>query len=255
MNSVLNPVAPQTVVPTTTANMSSHMSTSKKARVETSAEFKKYITFKIAGYLFALPSNEIVKVVATPPPSQGGMVSMGLVQLAQYSIQILDLVQLLALNQSSDVASTPEKIEMSQAAADDSQRLSSAASAQNPPFLMVLQNAEQDLWGIAIEEPPDLMDIPDYALKPVPAEKRLTRALRWVSHVVTYDLGGDRHTLLLLDLSVLLAPQSAETSASSVSPLAIAPPIEPDDNHAAQPEDDDNTARQEEMYASGWFNR
>ncbi len=184
---------------------------------EASVKTAKYITFKVAGYVFALSSQEILKVVATPSPNEGGMVSMGLVQLEQYSIQILNLPELLRLNTT------------------DRQ-----SSAENPPFLMVLQNAEKDLWGIAVDHPPDLLEVPDYALKPVPPEKRLTPALRWVSHVVTYSLGSDRHTLLLLDSSLLLAPpqdESETTSSFEIQPPAdsettgsfeIQPPLEPE---------------------------
>ncbi|MEM9088063.1 MAG: chemotaxis protein CheW [Cyanobacteria bacterium P01_F01_bin.53] len=186
----------------------------------------KYITFKMADYLFALPSEDILKIVATPSPSQGGMVSMGLVQLEQYSIQTLNLPKLLGLQQASAQAELDE--------------LTEAGSAQNPPFLMVMQNADKDLWGIAVDEPPDLMDVPKYALKPVPPEKRLTRTLRWVSHVVTYDLGGDRHTLLILDIAVLLAPKQAEIASSAASFPGIEPPLEINNN---------GNARKEEMYA------
>lgn len=203
------------------------------------SETRKYITFKLADYLFALPSEDILKIVATPPPSQGGMVSMGLVQLEQYSIQTLDLPKLLGIKQQPE----PKH----QASSDDLSNLTEAGSTENPPFLMVLQNEVGNLWGIAVDEPPDLMDVPNYALKAVPAEKRLTRTLRWVSHIVTYDLSGDRHTLLILDISVLLEPQKADLGTEDLSVLAIEPPL--DFENLDNADLDNATARQEEMYA------
>ena len=207
----------------------------------TEAEADKYITFKMSGYLFALPSEAILKIVATPAPSQGGMVSMGLVQLEQYSIQTINLVKLLSLQepleeyQASSVA--PEQVK--------NQAVTAIAFEENPPFLMVLQDAEGTLWGIAVNEPPDLMDIPHYALKPVLAEKRITRALRWVSHVVTYDLDGDRHTLLLLDRSALLAQEPIQAVApGDENFLGIQPPLELDSIEIEDP-----SVREEEMYA------
>lgn len=200
------------------------------------SDARKYITFKLADYLFALPSEDILKIVATPPPSQGGMVSMGLVQLEQYSIQTLDLPKLLGIKQQTE-----------HQASSDLSDLTEAGSTENPPFLMVLQNEAGDLWGIAVNEPPDLMDVPNYALKAVPAEKRLTRTLRWVSHVVTYDLGGDRHTLLILDISVLLEPQKVDLNTNDLNVLAIEPPLDFDNIENAGLEN--ATARQEEMYA------
>ena len=199
------------------------------------SDTRKYITFKLADYTFALPSEDILKIVPTPPPSQGGMVSMGLVQLEQYSIQTLNLPKLLGIKkQTADQAS--ELSEMTE-----------AGSTENPPFLMVLQNEAGDLWGIAVHEPPDLMDVPNYALKAVPTEKRLTRTLRWVSHVVTYDLGGDRHTLLILAISILLEPQKSYLSTSDPTAVAIEPPLDFDNLENADL--DNATARPEEMYA------
>ena len=209
----------------TNATLTDEPSSNSEPFENTTGQTNKYITFKMADYLFALPSEDILKIVATPSPSQGGMVSMGLVQLEQYSIQTLNLPKLLGLNQTSAQAELDE--------------LTDAGSAQNPPFLMVMQNADKDLWGIAVDEPPDLMDVPNYALKPVPPEKRLTRTLRWVSHVVTYDLGGERHTLLVLDIAVLLAPKQSEVTLNELGFPGIEPPLEVNNSNA----------RKEEMYA------
>lgn len=213
------------------------------------SEINKYITFKLADYLFALPSEEILKIVATPPPDQGGMVSMGLVQIEQYSIQTIDVTKLLTLQSAerNTAANSHQKTATS----------TNLKAANNPPFLIVLQDAAQKLWGIAVDEPPDLMDIPHYALKPVPCEKRLTRALRWVSHVVTYDLGRDRRTLLVLDLSLLLAPKQPETPLEmprgTSSFLGIEPPLETEAaiNPDSEPHGGNVSARKEEMYAIG----
>lgn len=196
------------------------------------SESNKYITFKLANYLFALPSNKILKVVPTPTPSQGGMVSMGLVQLEQYSIQTLDLPKMMNLQPAGasvdlDNGSVSDKTrDVSKLSEPENEpKRGSLDQEKNPPFLMVLQDTEGVLWGIAVNEPPDLMDIPDYALKPVPSEKRLTRTLRWVSHVVTFDLDSARHTLLVLDLSVLLSTQPTPSPSEGSLLLEIEPPI------------------------------
>ena len=195
------------------------------------SEADKYVTFKLANYLFALPSEKILKIVPTPSPSQGGMVSMGLVQLEQYSIQTLDLPKMMNLQRENTAISRagskqhPMNSPQKESSSSKTSEELVSVEAENPPFLMVMQDAENALWGIAVHEPPDLMDIPQYALKPVPSEKRLTRALRWVSHVVTYDLGSDRHTLLVLDLSVLLATEPNSAKAESNQHIEIEPPI------------------------------
>ena len=71
------------------------------AGADSPAEVTQYITFKLADYFLALPSQKILKIVATPPPQQGGLVDIGLVQLGQHSIQILDLSKLLGLKEPS----------------------------------------------------------------------------------------------------------------------------------------------------------
>ena len=141
---------------------------------------RSHIFFKINDYFLALPSANVLKVIPTPPPSQGGMVSMGLVQLQQYSIQILKLEKLLGLESPSE----------------------------NPPFLIVMRNdLDEDLWGIAVDMPPELINITEDVLRPVPDEIRLPGALQWISHVVTcLETGAHTdipNTLLVLDLPVL----------------------------------------------------
>lgn len=181
-------------------------------------EATQYLTFKVSGYLMALPGQEILRVVATPPPNQGGLVKMGLVQLGQYSIQIIDLSELLEIEPIEPTGHVEDMEHTERIGHTDnsvSQLVSHRHSPypdkpnrtkpnQNPPFLMVLQNVDKDLWGIALHEPPDLMEIPNYALKPIPPKQRQTRALRWVSHIVTYDLASNRQSLPILDLSELI---------------------------------------------------
>ncbi|MEM9091094.1 MAG: hypothetical protein AAGC93_20410 [Cyanobacteria bacterium P01_F01_bin.53] len=173
-------------------------------------ESTQYITFKVAEYLFALRSLEILKIVETPPPSQGGLVKMGMVQLGPYSIQMIDLPSLLTLQEKPDKNNPRPSVSSSRSLENRKKESFEKETEQNPPFLVVLQNSEQDLWGIALHEPPDLMEIPNYALKPVPSHQRSTRALRWVSHIVNYDLNSNRHSLLILDLSMVLAPKRSK---------------------------------------------
>ncbi|MEL6779287.1 MAG: hypothetical protein AAFO06_18725 [Cyanobacteria bacterium J06597_16] len=213
---------------------------------ETPPESTQYVTFKLAEYLFALPTQDILKVVAAPPPSQGGLIEMGMVQLGPYSLDVIDLHKLLALHQTSDARpSVGSSRALENRASENRKELSKKASTQqktddNPPFLIVLQNTEKNLWCIPVHEPPDLMEVPNYALKPVPEHRRLTRALRWVSHIVSYDLNSDRHSLLILDLSVILAPARAEPALEENPKfMEIKPPLETTGE----------TVRQSEMYA------
>ncbi|MGD1897309.1 MAG: hypothetical protein ACFB16_10220 [Phormidesmis sp.] len=163
----------------------------------------QYITFELAGYLFGLPSRDILRVVSTPPPSQGGLISMGMVQLGPYSIQILDLVSVLALK-TTQPTTHPRPSAASSRALEKRNKVRELEPNENPPFLVVLQKEKKELWGIALSEPPDLMEVPNYALKPVPFHQRRSQSLKWVSHIVNYDLNRARHALLILDLSPIL---------------------------------------------------
>ena len=69
----------------------------------------KYITFHLNGYRFALSCQQVLKIMVTPSPNQGGMVSAGLVQLAQYSIQILNLQTLLKLEHQTSQSETVDR--------------------------------------------------------------------------------------------------------------------------------------------------
>ena len=150
----------------------------------------KYLTLHLNGYRFAIPSKNVLKIIATPASNQGGMLSLGLVQLGQYSIQILDLPTLLNLSQKD---------------------VEQAAPTNESSFLMVLQQIESALWGIVVNQPPDLLILADSDLQPVPTSKKVASALKGISHVVTYAQQSEeaaeetRQVLLVLDLSALIA--------------------------------------------------
>lgn len=171
------------------------------SQVSSTSSDRKYLTFHLNGYLFALHSQEILKVIATPTPERGGMIEMGLIQLAQYSIQILDLKALLNLSQKD--------IEPKEANTQEPVR--------NSSFLMVLQQADQALWGIVVNHPPDLISLADSDLQPVPADRRTASALKGISHVVTCAQRSEAteatkkvsQILLVLDLSTLIAISKA----------------------------------------------
>ena len=181
----------------------------------------QYVTFGLGDYLFALPSTAILKVVATPPPDQGGLVSMGLVQLGPYSIQIVDLAKLFPGKKANDMSSERHSVPMPEGKAIAQAASQHTRPDQNPPFLIVLQSPDRILWGIPVYAPPDLIDIPDYALHAVPADKSSVHSLRWVSHIVNYSLGEKKHTLLVLNLSALWKVKSSQERADEAKVTAI----------------------------------
>ncbi|MEL6939872.1 MAG: hypothetical protein AAFO84_11840 [Cyanobacteria bacterium J06598_1] len=152
---------------------------------------------------------------------------MGMVQLGPYSIQIIDVRSLLALGKNDSRTQSRLSANSSRALENRKREIAQEEADDHPPFLVVLQDAQKHFWGIPLHRPPDLMDVPNYALKPVPAHQRSTSSLKWISHLVSYDLNSDRHSLLLLDLSLILDPQGASTSAVEAAGfVGIDPPME-----------------------------
>jgi len=143
----------------------------------------QFITFSFASYLFAIPSKHIVKVVPMPSHSQGGLIDIGFVQLGQYSIQMLNL---------------PELVELTH------KLTSNEYTSKDNSFLLVLQNNEQNLFGMTLATPPDLLEIHSDKLQAVPAHQRQSGTLQWISHVATHTKTTTKKIVLMLDLAVLV---------------------------------------------------
>ncbi|MDV3348964.1 chemotaxis protein CheW [Leptothoe sp. LEGE 181152] len=139
-------------------------------------EIERFITFDVGGYWFALPMMSILKIVNCPPPTQGGTVGIGLVQLGSHTVRLLNLHR--------EVGKTAE------------------ASPDHAPFLVVVRTPQKELWGIALDEPPDLIELPLTLFKPVSLEPPFDHKTNWISHMAIVsekDKDSDR-TLLLLDV-------------------------------------------------------
>ena len=171
-------------------------------------ENTQFLTFPLTGHWFTLPSQQVLKVVDTPTAEEGGLVELGFVQLAHYSIQLLNLPELLMLKPKTQKLKT----------ADSSTPISASENADglarrvaNTPFLVVLKGQNEALFGITLQSPPDLIEIPNHQLQPVPTDKRQTGTLQWINHVVPYNIQQKRQVLLGLDLPALLSHSAPPT--------------------------------------------
>lgn len=143
-----------------------------------SPDLKKYISFQVASYWYVIPVTEILKVVNCPPPSQGGVVGLGVVQLGPHTIQLLDLEQIFGGDATT--------------------------RATLKSTLVVLQHQGNTLWGIALGTAPDLVELPSAALKPVTLADHGTSQNPWISHVGVIQGQTCKQTYLQLDLETLL---------------------------------------------------
>lgn len=136
----------------------------------------KFIVFKIADYLLALPMNDVLKVVNFPLSSN--LKAMGLVQLGQHTIRILDLHRQLS---SGDISSL----------------------ANNPPFLLIIRNPQGELCGIGVDKTPNLMELPLEIMRSVPHSSGQSSILEIVSHAAILSQEEATTTVFLLDGSRL----------------------------------------------------
>ena len=144
----------------------------------------KFITFKVADYWFSLPIAAVLKIVNCPPPEKGGIITLGFVQLGSHTIQLLDLYSMFDLDAD---AKTPNQLS----------------------FLLVLRNTQKKLWGIALDTPPDLIELPLSNFQSVPQNKYFATKRQWVSHIAVVSEQGINRTLLLLNLKSLFTHEAA----------------------------------------------
>ena len=144
----------------------------------------KFITFKVVDYWFALPMAAVLKIVNCPSPDKGGVVTLGVVQLGSHTIQLLDLHGVLGLD--ADV--TPP---------------------DQAPFLLVLRSPQKKLWGIALDTPPDLSELPLNTFQAVSIDNRFALKKQWISHIATVSEQEINRTLLLLNLKAIFAHKAA----------------------------------------------
>ncbi|MEM8610978.1 MAG: chemotaxis protein CheW [Cyanobacteria bacterium P01_H01_bin.105] len=144
----------------------------------------KIITFKVADHWFALPMDTVLKIVNCPSPNRGGMVNLGLVQLGSHTIHLLDVYRTVGLS-------------------------SGAEPLGQPPFLLVLRNNQKKLWGLPLEAPPDLIELPCKVFNPVSTDKHFMSKKQWISHIAVISDQTTNRTLLLLDLKGFFQSEAA----------------------------------------------
>ena len=151
---------------------------------KTLSKIAKMITFKIADHWFALPMAAVLKIVNCPPVDQGGIVNLGMVQLGAHTIHLLDLYSTFGLG-------------------------SAPSALTQTPFLLVLRGSQKKLWGIVLEAPPDLIDLPNTLFKSVSTDKRFSPKKQWISHIAVISKQDISRTLLFLDLKAVFQHETA----------------------------------------------
>ncbi|MEC4818980.1 MAG: chemotaxis protein CheW [Scytonema sp. PMC 1069.18] len=135
----------------------------------------KFIVFKVANHLLALPIHQVIKVVNRSEIKINKFTTMGLIQIGRHMIKLLDLHQQL-----------------------NTESLSHASNPQS--FLVITYDAQRELCGVLVDEPPDLMELPPEIVQPLPKSDNYSKfAIEMVSHVAVLTQKNLTQTIFLLN--------------------------------------------------------
>lgn len=146
------------------------------------SQIGKFIVFKIADYLLALPISDVLKVVNFSPANSKKLTTMGLVQIGKYMIKVLDLHEHLGLDGLHH-------------------------SVDNPSFMVVTHDSQGELYAISVDEPPDIVELPLLTIRSLPKSHSHSKPMiQMVSHVAVLPQKEDIKTIFLLDLKCIAKP-------------------------------------------------
>ncbi len=135
----------------------------------------KFIVFKIMDYLLALPIEEVLKVVNCSPVASSSIRTMGFVQMGRHMIRVLDLHQRFSI---SNLPQLPA----------------------NQLFLVITRGSGEELCGIPVDEPPNLVELPLDIMRRLPkSQLESNRLLELVSHAAVLAQENVTTTIFLLD--------------------------------------------------------
>ncbi|NMF63430.1 chemotaxis protein CheW [Brasilonema octagenarum] len=146
------------------------------------SQLDKFLVFNIADYLFALPMSDVLKVVNLSSANSKSLPTMGLVQIGKYMIKILDLHQFLGEDNF-------------------------LYSSDHPSFLLVAHNSQRELYGILVDEPPDIVELSKETIRFLPRSSNYRKPIiEMVSHVAVLSEEEVVKTIFLLDLKRIAEP-------------------------------------------------
>ncbi len=141
----------------------------------------KFIVFKVADTLLAISIDKVIKVVNCSEEKINQLTTMGLVQIGRHMIKLLDMHQKL-----------------------NTEVLSYLSNSQ--AFLVITYDAQGELCGILVDEPPDLMELPPEIIQPLPKYRSNSKpAIEMVSHVAVVNQRNLTQPIFLLNCQHIIA--------------------------------------------------
>jgi chemotaxis signal transduction protein len=139
-------------------------------------ETEKFILFKVEDYLLALSINDVIKVINCSSFNSKKLTKMGLVQVGDRTIRILNLHQQLKIENSPQLS-------------------------EDESFLAIARDSEGELCGILVCEPPDLVEIPTKIIRPLPKADIYSKATPdIVNRIAVLSYQNTIKTIFLLSL-------------------------------------------------------
>ena len=156
-----------------------------------SAEVGTFIIFAVANQLLALPISAVAKVINRPPVESS--LETGLVHLGQQTIPLLDLHQKIN-HQASPTALSP--------------------------FLVVTHWSESEVYAIPVDEPPNLVKIPQECIRALPDFER-DGIFQLVNQVAVLSQEEKTITIFLLNNNQTLKSLTSQPQSQADSTVEI----------------------------------
>ncbi|NJL00971.1 MAG: chemotaxis protein CheW [Spirulinaceae cyanobacterium SM2_1_0] len=137
------------------------------------------IAFQTAGYRFALPMRAVVKVSHCPPPADAdrSFDAAGLLRLGGEAIALLDLNARLEVAEPEDAAG-------------------------RSPFLILARAPHGELYGLQIDELPNMLDLASASIQPLPIAARRSPLRRVAKYAALWQTPEQDTLIFLLDLEL-----------------------------------------------------
>ena len=155
------------------------------------SDLQKFITFDIENYQLALSIATVVKVTNIPPLYRTKLQSVGFLEVGGHIIRLLKLQDYLPQEHQED------------------------GCVPSPSCcLIIVRGVQEDLWGITVDTPPNLIELPIDMLRSLPRSRSNTPFMNLMSHAAVLSEARKDTLLFLLDLT-----RAIETDTETVPAL------------------------------------
>lgn len=157
------------------------------ARVATAGPTIRVVAFPLGALNLALRVESVERVLNNVPIYSSGLNSFGVTHLGDREITVLDLQQQL-FHTATLVPGEGKAAPLS-------------------PYLVVIQNSAGEAYGVPIQTPPALTEIPVDAVRVLPASYRRSDTLGIASHVAQVKGDAGPRTVFMLDVDRVIPAQ------------------------------------------------